>query len=603
MSQAGLVNISQSGGGGSPVESVSGNDNVKEFPIANNLTFQTANTTIEFLGAAGGGGEVLDFSGAINGLNIAFGDDYGGLTSGEFNVSVGINALAGIESGNNNIALGHQALAEMNNGSFNIGIGESNQQVALSGSYNTSVGTLGLQTYTGGSYNSTYGYNAGTAYTTGESSNILINNVGVIGESNVMRLGTPGSGNAQVNKTFIAGIVGNTVSNTDYVTINTATGQLGVTTIPGSGITTIDVDTSGSVTGSTIKLYANSGSATQNGATVHFYAASATEIDLQLTDGNNNIFLGTNSGNNSYTGSPNQALGGNTLVALTNGGDNTAIGYAALSGVTSGGNNISIGQSSLSTLSTNGKCIAMGYATLNACTGGSNIGIGFEALTSLVGGGNNLAIGIQAGVNYTGSETSNVLIQNAGVAAESNIMRIGTQGTGSGQVNTCYIAGITGNTLAVGNTQYVTINSSGQLGIGLTQTQITLTNAQLKALNTTPIQVVAAGAAGVINVPVSCILKLEYGGSNAFSNAPQLELTYGNTYGTNPAITFASNVTFSEATSNAYATGISAGVAGVISTAIEATGLYIGASANYTGNAGANNTVKVTLLWYPLTVG
>ena len=53
---------------------------------------------------------------------------------------------------------------------------------------------------------------------------------------------------------------------------------------------------------------------------------------------------------------------------------------------------------------------------------------------------------------------------NAGVASESNVTRIGTQGAGNGQQNECFIAGIVGVT--VSNIQSVVINSStGQLGV------------------------------------------------------------------------------------------------------------------------------------------
>ncbi|HXC05149.1 MAG TPA: hypothetical protein VNZ86_10390, partial [Bacteroidia bacterium] len=45
--------------------------------------------------------------------------------------------------------------------------------------------------------------------------------------NNTIRVGTQGSGSGQQNKCFIAGIASVSVSNVNFVTINTSTGQLG----------------------------------------------------------------------------------------------------------------------------------------------------------------------------------------------------------------------------------------------------------------------------------------------------------------------------------------------------------------------------------------
>jgi hypothetical protein len=72
-------------------------------------------------------------------------------------------------------------------------------------------------------------------------------------------------------------------------------------------------------------------------------------------------------------------------------------------------------------------------------------------------GNGNIALGVAAGYNLTTGD-NNIDIGNAGVAAEANTIRIGTQGT---QTAT-YIAGISG-TAVTGDT--VIVNSSGQLGV------------------------------------------------------------------------------------------------------------------------------------------
>ena len=65
-------------------------------------------------------------------------------------------------------------------------------------------------------------------------------------------------------------------------------------------------------------------------------------------------------------------------------------------------------------------------------------------------------------------------------------------------------------------------------GGGILQATGTLTSAQIKLLHTTPIVAVAAQGVGKVIVPISLNLKLNYGGTSAFSNggAAVLALLY-----------------------------------------------------------------------------
>src|SRR5205814_10182226 len=118
---------------------------------------------------------------------------------------------------------------------------------------------------------------------------------------------------------------------------------------------------------------------------------------------------------NNTTGNYNTAVGGVTLHKNSTGTNNTAIGIVALENNTSGNYNLAIGQSAL----------------FNNTSGSNNIGIGVgSALTT---GDNNIDIG------------------NLGVAAESNTIRIGTQGI---QAAT-FIAGINGVNASAGAPVYV----------------------------------------------------------------------------------------------------------------------------------------------------
>ena len=133
------------------------------------------------------------------------------LFDGFGNMFIGYHAGVGAIAGSlNNTSLGSATLNALTTGTYNLALGYGALSILLTGSYNIAVG-----------------FNAGEGYGGAESSNISIGNIGVTNESNVIRIGTQGAGNGQQNKCFIAGIEGVSVSNVNYVTINTSTGQLG----------------------------------------------------------------------------------------------------------------------------------------------------------------------------------------------------------------------------------------------------------------------------------------------------------------------------------------------------------------------------------------
>lgn len=231
---------------------------------------------------------------------------------------------------------------------------------------------------------------------------------------------------------------------------------------------TIDGDT-GAATGNPILLHALNGSigSTNCGASVLF-TASGNEIDLTVTDANGNTFIGFDSGVNvSISGSNNTALGTFALASIINfnAQSNVAIGAGALFSLQTGANNVCIGSPSCaSNVDGVGNCCVGARTLENATTGSFNTCIGNGAGQGVVSGSSNIFIGDGSGQGYAGAEDSNILIANQGVLGESNVTRIGTQGNTSGEVNSCFIAGIVGVTVA--NTQMVTIDStSGQLGI------------------------------------------------------------------------------------------------------------------------------------------
>jgi hypothetical protein len=166
-----------------------------------------------------------------------------------------------------------------------------------------------------------------------------------------------------------------------------------------------------------------------SGSTVAFTGSGST-VSLNVTNSSNfNTLIGLLAGNASPSGTGNTCVGYDSLFALSSGGSNTAFGFSSLA--------------SLQTTS-------------------SNTGIGYQALKNITTGAFNVALGYTAGQNYTVADSSNISIGNPGSAGESNVMRIGTNGSGSGQQNKCFIAGIDG--VNVGSVAKVVTEASNQLG-------------------------------------------------------------------------------------------------------------------------------------------
>jgi hypothetical protein len=196
-----------------------------------------------------------------------------------------------------------------------------------------------------------------------------------------------------------------------------------------------------------------------------------------ITNGNYNTALGAWALTYSEAGDGNTAVGYYALGETdTTGGYNTATGYTALGVDTTGSYNVAAGSSALGANTTGSDNVATGPNALNDNTTGSsnvatganalydnktgidNTAVGASALSNQTAGNGNLALGIGAGVDYSGSESFNILLGNNGVAGESYVMRLGAVGLQA----KAFIAGVHGVTSSSGIPVYV--NSAGQLG-------------------------------------------------------------------------------------------------------------------------------------------
>lgn len=165
-----------------------------------------------------------------------------------------------------------------------------------------------------------------------------------------------------------------------------------------------------------------------------------------------NMFICQQAGASALTGQQNIGIGQQALTQIQDANNNIAIGYQAAQGCQSLTDNVAIGYQALAT---NGAFGATGV--------GGNVAVGSNALRNGTAMVLNIAIGDNAGLNYTGSESSNILIGNEGVLAENNTIRIGTDGSTPGEQDTCYIAGIYGTT-GVTATRMATVDSDGLMG-------------------------------------------------------------------------------------------------------------------------------------------
>lgn len=193
----------------------------------------TANATPQFV--LTGTTETVDF-----GLsNLILGDSGTHITSATENVGFGASSLAALTTGTQNVAIGNFSLLILTSGGFNTCVGNPAGQSITTGSSNTFIGAGSGSDTSTGSFNTCVGFSSGSALNPGDSSNILIGAGAAPAGSNRIIIGLQGSAPTEQNFCQIAGIVGVTVANPELVTINSATGQLGVApgTLVGQTIT------------------------------------------------------------------------------------------------------------------------------------------------------------------------------------------------------------------------------------------------------------------------------------------------------------------------------------------------------------------------------
>ena len=159
---------------------------------------------------------------------------------------------------------------------------------------------------------------------------------------------------------------------------------------------------------------------------------------LNITTGTLNTAMGFSALQNDTTGNRNTATGFSALQNNTTGNNNTATGAEALLQNLTGASNTGTGSAALRNNTSGRDNTAMGLAALFNNTGNSNTAVGSQALLQSTGD-HNIALGFGSASSVT-TGANNIHIGNAGLAADTGLIRIGRQGF---QTAT-FIAGISG---------------------------------------------------------------------------------------------------------------------------------------------------------------
>jgi hypothetical protein len=332
-------------------------------------------------------------------------------SDGNFNTGSGTGALGGpaaSNSGSANSAFGKFALSGNGSGSANSAFGATALGANTSGNNNTAAGSSALFANTTGSNNTASGSNALYLNTTG--SNNTVSGAFALYQNQTASYNTASGG---------------------YVLYSNTTGGFNTA----SGYKTLYSNTTGSSS-----------------------TAAGFQALYSSTSGYENTATGTNSLYFNSTGYENTATGAESLYYNTTGSKNVALGYDALNSNTTGYANSATGFQALYLNTTGYYNFGDGVNALYSnTTGNLNTAFGVSALYSNTTGSYNIGEGYHGGYNLT-TGSNNIDIANAGVAAESGIIRIGTAGTQTA----AYIAGISSSQIT-GAAVYVT--AAGQLGV------------------------------------------------------------------------------------------------------------------------------------------
>ncbi len=353
----------------------------------------------------------------------------GGYSGG--NTAEGQSALLSLTTGTYNIALGLFSLVSLAEGNFNTGVGAATL-LANTADRNTATGAGALLSNTIGEDNTANGAFALLSNTEG------ISNTAVGGGALFSNIS--GSQNTAVGVDTLHDNIasGNTAVGCRALLNNTTGGTLG-------DIQGIDVGPNVAVGEQALESNTVASANTAVGyQALHSFMTGPTgfeQLGLCTAVGFQAL------ANSTAVGFGNSAFGYQALKNNTDGSGNTAIGLRSLFGNTTGRGNVANGNSALYTNATGGHNTAMGESALqNHTDGDDNTAIGWFALYNNITGDGNIALGAFSG---------------NGVTTANNVICIGASVGGGNVNNSCYIGNIWNQP---GGSQAVYVNSDGKLG-------------------------------------------------------------------------------------------------------------------------------------------
>ncbi|MBP6892088.1 hypothetical protein KBB68_00760 [Candidatus Babeliales bacterium] len=480
------------------------------------------------------------------------------------NTAVGRQAL-NAASGADSTAVGYQALL-VNTGAQSTAVGSQAMAANSSGTLNTAVGYKASNLNQTGIQNTAVGYQA-------LMNNITNNNTGI--GAQVLQSTTSGDNNTAVGYAAL-------------FTNQTGTNNTGV----GDHAFYFSTASSNTGVGSTVGQQTTTGA--RNTAVGH--AAFFTN-----QTGANNTAIGYNA-LNLNTASQNTTIGSGSMAANTSGTPNTAVGYNALSTNQTGSNLVAIGANALAA-STGNQNTALGSNAGLITTGIDNVYVGYNAGSTATTGNNNIFIGSGVAPITAVTDTGTTIIGNASTAVAYLRGVYGVTPATSGTVMLIDSASKLGAVTSQGTAnQVLTSNGAGVLPTwadNIVQTAtVTLSAAQVNALNVTPIQVIAAPAAGKMIYVINAALKLTHV-TTAFSAGGTIDLIY-NGLSSDPIVPGLGSNAFVTVGSNRVMGGVSGGQVSVASSSVEAVAVQIfNPGSAFTG--GGTSTIKVMVNYVVLT--
>jgi hypothetical protein len=279
--------------------------------------------------------------------------------------------------------------------------------------------------------------------------------------------------------------------NPAYPTVGGAIGVLGRTgqiiTIAGMNEITIGIP---NLTTGLVYTNASEISTLTNGTIGYFLKINGSGVPQWLPGGGGgsgtvtSVTAGTNLNNTGGITTPDPIINLNTSIQLPFTSNDGTSGVYALGGTygqyttnrflhsggtTNPGSNTFVGYDSgvIGVANTASYSVGVGSNSLAGIDGEAdfNTAVGYESLGRLEDGLNNLALGYQAGNNYLTNESNNITLGAgvAGTTGESNVLRLGQDGTGDMQQSSAYIGGVYNVTPPTNAARVVTVNSNFQL--------------------------------------------------------------------------------------------------------------------------------------------